>query len=134
MCKNTERGILQKIALAIVVCLCMDPLNRILNVKYTKGTIHFDVDSGCTIIHFLSIILGPSLTDSSTLGAMPDEIDKDRSATYRVFCEDTDTLIEGVSVCDYLEIIEDSNSNPTLSSFDEIKRLITRVERLFELD
>ncbi|TBU04584.1 hypothetical protein CWI36_0743p0020 [Hamiltosporidium magnivora] len=54
------------------------------------------------------------------------EIDKDRSATYRVFCEDTDTLIEGVSVCDYLEIIEDSNSNPTLSSFDEIKRLITR--------
>ncbi|TBT99113.1 hypothetical protein CWI39_2139p0010 [Hamiltosporidium magnivora] len=49
------------------------------------------------------------------------EIDKDKSATFHGCCEDRDNLIEGVTVYKYLEIIEDSQSNPTLNAFYEIK-------------
>ncbi|KAK1347890.1 hypothetical protein LUQ84_002860 [Hamiltosporidium tvaerminnensis] len=46
-------------------------------------------------------------------------------------CEDTATLLEGVSVYKYLGIIEDSRGIPTRSSFEEVQsKLISRVERL----
>ncbi|TBT97819.1 hypothetical protein CWI36_2693p0010 [Hamiltosporidium magnivora] len=43
-------------------------------------------------------------------------------------CEDTATLLEGVSVYKYLGIIEDSRRIPTRSSFEEVQsKLISRV-------
>ncbi|TBU11924.1 hypothetical protein CWI38_0978p0020, partial [Hamiltosporidium tvaerminnensis] len=59
------------------------------------------------------------------------EINKEKSPTNDTFCEDTATLLEGVSVYKYLGIIEDSRGIPTRSSFEEVQRkLISRVERL----
>ncbi|TBU10503.1 hypothetical protein CWI38_1715p0040, partial [Hamiltosporidium tvaerminnensis] len=46
-------------------------------------------------------------------------------------CEDTATLLEGVSIYKYLGIIEDSRGIPTRSSFEEVQsKLIAKVERL----
>ncbi|TBU05743.1 hypothetical protein CWI38_2714p0010, partial [Hamiltosporidium tvaerminnensis] len=42
------------------------------------------------------------------------EINKEKSATNDTCCEDTATLLEGVSVYKYLGIIEDSRGIPTL--------------------
>ncbi|TBU20730.1 hypothetical protein CWI38_0028p0020 [Hamiltosporidium tvaerminnensis] len=59
------------------------------------------------------------------------EINKEKSATNDMCCEDTATLLEGVSVYKYLGIIEDSRGIPTRSSFEEVQsKLISRVERL----
>ncbi|TBT99465.1 hypothetical protein CWI37_1334p0010, partial [Hamiltosporidium tvaerminnensis] len=55
----------------------------------------------------------------------------DWSATNDKCCEDTATLLEGVSVYEYLGIIEDSRGIPTRSSFEEVQsKLIARFERL----
>ncbi|TBU11401.1 hypothetical protein CWI38_1226p0020, partial [Hamiltosporidium tvaerminnensis] len=56
---------------------------------------------------------------------------KEKSATNDKCCEDTATLLEGVSVYEYLGIIEDSRGIPTRSSFEEVQsKLIARFERL----
>ncbi|KAK1348534.1 hypothetical protein LUQ84_002143 [Hamiltosporidium tvaerminnensis] len=56
------------------------------------------------------------------------EINKEKSATNDTRCEDTATLLEGVSVYKYLGIIEDSREIPTRSSFEEVQsKLISRV-------
>ncbi|TBT98051.1 guanylate kinase, partial [Hamiltosporidium magnivora] len=58
-------------------------------------------------------------------------INKEKSATNDTCCEDTATLLQGVSVYKYLGIIEDSRRIPTRSSFEEVQnKLISRVERL----
>ncbi|TBU06507.1 hypothetical protein CWI38_2563p0010, partial [Hamiltosporidium tvaerminnensis] len=84
----------------------------------------------------------PIILNSSTLSAMTGEakeflevigleINKEKSATNDTCCEDTATLLEGVSVYKYLGIIEDSRGIPTRSSFEEVQsKLISRVERL----
>ncbi|TBU09859.1 hypothetical protein CWI39_0028p0010, partial [Hamiltosporidium magnivora] len=47
-------------------------------------------------------------------------------------CEDTATLLEGICVYKYLEIIEDSREIPKSKSFEEVQtKLLVRVERLF---
>ncbi|TBU02015.1 hypothetical protein CWI36_1209p0020 [Hamiltosporidium magnivora] len=48
-----------------------------------------------------------------------------------MYCEDTATLLEGVSVYNYLRIIEDSREIPSRSSFEKVQsKLISRGERL----
>ncbi|TBU10493.1 hypothetical protein CWI38_1719p0010, partial [Hamiltosporidium tvaerminnensis] len=50
-----------------------------------------------------------------------------KSATNDTCCEDTATLLQGVSVYKYLGIIEDSRRIPTRSSFEEVQnKLISR--------
>ncbi|TBT98905.1 hypothetical protein CWI36_2181p0010 [Hamiltosporidium magnivora] len=49
------------------------------------------------------------------------EINKEKSATNDNCCEDTATLLEGVSVYKYLGIIEDSRGIPTLRSLKKYK-------------
>ncbi|KAK1348397.1 hypothetical protein LUQ84_002401 [Hamiltosporidium tvaerminnensis] len=124
----------------------MDPLSRKLNEKYTKVTVQNDAESHSTN-HILFIDdLKLFTKDSSTLSAMTDEakeflevigleINKEKSATNNTCCEDTATLLEGVSVYKYLGIIEDSRGIPTRSSFEEVQsKLISRVESIFRLD
>ncbi|TBU13199.1 reverse transcriptase [Hamiltosporidium tvaerminnensis] len=143
MSKKIERGILEGECLSsLLFVLCMDPLSRKLNEKYTKVTVQTDAESHSTN-HLLFINdLKLLAKDSSTLSAMTDEakeflemigleINKEKSATNNTCCEDTATLLEGVSVYKYLGIIEDSRGIPTRSSFEEIQsKLISRVERL----
>ncbi|TBU05897.1 hypothetical protein CWI36_0556p0010 [Hamiltosporidium magnivora] len=58
-------------------------------------------------------------------------INKEKSASNDTCCEDTATLLEGISVYKYLGIKEDSRGIPTRSSFEEVQsKLISRVERL----
>ncbi|TBU12814.1 reverse transcriptase [Hamiltosporidium tvaerminnensis] len=143
MNKKIDRGILQRDSLSpLLFVLCMDPLSRKLNEKYTKVTVQTDAESYSTI-HLLFINdLKLLAKDSSTLSAMTDEakefldvigleINKEKSATNDTCCEDTATLLEGVSVYKYLGIIKDSRGIPTRSSFEEVQsKLIARVERL----
>ncbi|TBU12858.1 reverse transcriptase [Hamiltosporidium tvaerminnensis] len=127
----------------LLFVLCMDPLSRKLNEKYTKVTVQTDAEFHSTN-HLLFIDdLKLLAKDSSTLSAMTGEakeflevigleINREKSATNDTCCEDTDTLLEGVSVYKYLGIIEDSRGIPTRSSFEEVQSaLISRVERLF---
>ncbi|TBU10066.1 reverse transcriptase, partial [Hamiltosporidium tvaerminnensis] len=143
MTKKIDRGILQGDSLSpLFFVLCMDPLSRKLNEKYTKVTVQTDAESHSTN-HLLFIDdLKLLAKDSSTLSAMTGEakeflevigleINKEKSATNDTCCEDTATLLEGVSVYKYLGIIEDSRGIPTRSSFEEVQsKLISRVERL----
>ena len=143
MSKKIDRGILQGDSLSpLLFVLCMDPLSRKLNEKYTKVTVQTDAESHSTN-HLLFIDdLKLLAKDSSTLSAMTGEakeflevigleINKEKSATNDTCCEDTATLLEGVSVYKYLGIIEDSRGIPTRSSFEEVQsKLISRVERL----
>ncbi|TBU10333.1 reverse transcriptase, partial [Hamiltosporidium tvaerminnensis] len=133
MSKKIDRGILQGDSLSpLLFVLCMDPLSRKLNEKYTKVTVQTDAESHSTN-HLLFIDdLKLLAKDSSTLSAMTGEakeflevigleINKEKSATNDTCCEDTATLIEGVSVYKYLGIIEDSRGIPTRSSFEEVQ-------------
>ncbi|TBU10069.1 reverse transcriptase, partial [Hamiltosporidium tvaerminnensis] len=138
-----DRGILQGDSLSpLLFVLCMDPLSRKLNEKYTKVTVQTDAESHSTN-HLLFIDdLKLLAKDSSTLSAMTGEakeflevigleINKEKSATNDTCCEDTATLLKGISVYKYLGIIEDSRGIPTPSSFEEVQsKLISRVERL----
>ncbi|TBU19282.1 reverse transcriptase, partial [Hamiltosporidium tvaerminnensis] len=130
MSKKIDRGILQGDSLSpLLFVLCMDPLSRKLNEKYTKVTVQTDAESHSTN-HLLFIDdLKLLAKDSSTLSAMTGEakeflevigleINKEKSATNDTCCEDTATLLEGVSVYKYLGIIEDSRGIPTRSSFE----------------
>ncbi|TBU18736.1 hypothetical protein CWI38_0231p0040, partial [Hamiltosporidium tvaerminnensis] len=116
-----------------------DSLSPLLFVSVTVQT---DAESYSTN-HLLFIDdLKLLAKDSSTLSAMTGEakeylevigleINKEKSATNDKCCEDTATLLEGVSIYKYLEIIEDSRGIPTRSSFEEVQsKLISRVERL----
>ncbi|TBU02145.1 putative reverse transcriptase, partial [Hamiltosporidium tvaerminnensis] len=129
MSKKIDRGILQGDSLSpLLFVLCMDPLSRKLNEKYTKVTVQTDAESHTTN-HLLFIDdLKLLAKDSSTLSAMTGEakeflevigldINKDKSATNDTCCEDTATFLEGVSVYKYLGILEDSRGIPTRSSF-----------------
>ncbi|TBU10083.1 hypothetical protein CWI38_2036p0010, partial [Hamiltosporidium tvaerminnensis] len=79
-------------------------------------------------ISSLSAITGEAKEFLEVIGL---EINKEKSATNDTCCEDTATLLEGVSVYKYLGIIEDSRGIPTRSSFEEVQsKLISRVERL----
>ncbi|TBU11225.1 putative reverse transcriptase [Hamiltosporidium tvaerminnensis] len=141
--KKIDRGILQGDSLSpLLFVLYMDPLSRKLNEKYTKVTVQTDAGSHSTN-HLLFIDdLKLLAKDRSTLSAMIDEakkflkvigleINKEKSATNDTCCEDTATLLEGVSVYKYLGIIEDSRGILTRSSFEEVQsKLIARVERL----
>ncbi|TBU12792.1 reverse transcriptase, partial [Hamiltosporidium tvaerminnensis] len=140
MSKKIDRGILQGDSLSpLLFVLCMDPLSRKLNEKYTKVTVQTDAESIFTN-HLLFIDdLKLLAKDSSTLSTMTDEakefskvigleINKEKSATNDKCCEDTATLLEGVSVYKYLGIIEDSRGIPTRSSFEEVQsKLISRL-------
>ncbi|TBU13435.1 reverse transcriptase [Hamiltosporidium tvaerminnensis] len=144
MSKKILREILQGDSLSpLLFVLFMDPLSRKLNEKYTKVTVQTDAESHSTN-HLLFIDdLKLLAKDSSILSAMTDEakeflevigleINKEKSATNDTCCEDTATLLEGVSVYKYLGIIEDSRGIPTRSSFEEVQsKLISRAERLY---
>ncbi|TBU11464.1 reverse transcriptase [Hamiltosporidium tvaerminnensis] len=131
MSKKIERGILQGDSLSpLLFVLCMDPLNRKLNEKYTKVTVQTDAESYSTN-HLFSTL--SAITDEAKdfLEVNGLEINKEKSATNDKCCEDTATLLEGVSVYKYLGIIEDSRGIPTRSSFEEVQsKLISRVEKL----
>ncbi|TBU10118.1 reverse transcriptase, partial [Hamiltosporidium tvaerminnensis] len=141
--KATWIDILQGHSLSpLLFVLSMNPLSRKLNEKVTKVTVQTDAESYSTN-HLLFIDdLKHLAKDSSTLSAMTGEakeflevigleINKEKSATNDTCCEDTATLLEGVSVYKYLGIIEDSRGIPTRSSFEEVQsKLISRVERL----
>ncbi|TBU13241.1 reverse transcriptase [Hamiltosporidium tvaerminnensis] len=143
MSKKIDRGILQGDSLSpLLFVLCMNPLSRKLNEKYTKVTVQTDAESHSTN-HLLFIDdLKLLAKDSSTLSAMTGEakeflevieleINKEKSATNDKCCEDTAALLEGVSVYKYLGIIEDSRGIPTCNSFEIVQsKLISRVERL----
>ncbi|TBU01679.1 reverse transcriptase, partial [Hamiltosporidium magnivora] len=143
MNQKIQRGILQGDSFSpLLFVLCIDPLSRKLNEKYTKVTVQTDAESHSTN-HLLFIDnLKLIAKDSSTLSAMTGEakeflevigleIYKEKSATNDTCCEDTATLLEGVSVYKYLGIIEDSRGIPTSKSFEEVQtKLIARVERL----
>ncbi|TBU05439.1 hypothetical protein CWI37_0012p0060 [Hamiltosporidium tvaerminnensis] len=59
------------------------------------------------------------------------DINKKKSATNDACHEDTTTILEGVSVYKYLEIVKDSRSNLIRSSLDEIpSKLMSRFERV----
>ncbi|TBU19956.1 reverse transcriptase, partial [Hamiltosporidium tvaerminnensis] len=118
----------------LLFVLCMDPLSRKLNEKYTKRTVQTDAKSHSTN-HLLFIDdLKLLAKDSSTLSAMTGEakeflevigleINKEKSAKNDTCC---------VSVYKYLGIIEDSRGIPTRSSFEEVQsKLISRVKRCF---
>ncbi|TBU10885.1 reverse transcriptase, partial [Hamiltosporidium tvaerminnensis] len=133
MSKKIDRGILQGDSLSpLLLVLCMDPLSRKLN-KINKVTVQTDAESHSTN-HLLFIDdLKLLAKDSSTLSAITDEAKEfyKKSATNDTCCEDTATLLEGVSVYKYLGIIEDSRGIPARSSFEEVQsKLISRVERL----
>ncbi|TBU20063.1 reverse transcriptase, partial [Hamiltosporidium tvaerminnensis] len=143
MSKKIERGILQGDSLSpLLFVLCMDPLSRKLNEKYTKVTVQTDAESHSTNPLLFIDDLKLLAKDSSTLSAMTGEakeflevigleINKEKSATNDTCCEDTATLLEGVSVYKYLEIIEDSRGIPTSKLFEEVQtKLLARVERL----
>ncbi|TBU20518.1 reverse transcriptase [Hamiltosporidium tvaerminnensis] len=132
MSKKIDRGILQGDSLSpLLFVLCMDPLSRNLNEKYTKVTVQTDAESHSTnhilIIDDLKLLA----KDSSTLSAMTDEakeflevigleINKEKSATNDKCC---------VSVYKYLGIIEYSRGIPTRSSFEEVQnKLISRLD------
>ncbi|TBU10889.1 reverse transcriptase, partial [Hamiltosporidium tvaerminnensis] len=143
MSKKIDRGILQGDSLSpLLFVLCMDPLSRKLNEKYTKVTIKTDAESHATN-HLLFIDdLKLLAEDGQTLEEMTEEvkkfmnnigleINKEKSATNDPCCEDTATLLEGIGVYKYLGIIEDSRGIPTSKSFEEVQtKLIARVERL----
>ncbi|TBU05762.1 hypothetical protein CWI36_0582p0030, partial [Hamiltosporidium magnivora] len=125
MSKKIERVILQGNSLSpVLFVLCMDPLSRKLNEKYTKVTVQTDAESHSTN-HLLFIDdLKLLAKDSSTLSILEVfglEINKEKSATNDNCCEDTATLLEGVSVYKYLGIIEDSRGIPTLRSLKKYK-------------
>ncbi|TBU09088.1 reverse transcriptase, partial [Hamiltosporidium tvaerminnensis] len=97
-------------------------ISRKLNEKYTKVTL-LAKDSST-----LSAMTGEEKEFLEVIGL---EINKEKSATNDTCCEDTATLLEGVSVYKYLGIIEDSRGIPTRSSFEEVQsKPISRVERL----
>ncbi|TBU13754.1 hypothetical protein CWI38_0345p0030 [Hamiltosporidium tvaerminnensis] len=111
------------VSVTIVVLLCMDPLSRKLNEKYTKVTIKIDAEFPAT--NHLSFIDDLKLLskEQQTLEEMTEEvlnfmnnveleINKERSGTNDPCCKDTATLLEGIGVYKYLEIIEDSREIP----------------------
>ncbi|TBU20178.1 reverse transcriptase [Hamiltosporidium tvaerminnensis] len=131
MSKKIDRGILQgDNPSPLLFVLCMDPLSRKLNEKYTKVTVQTDAESHSTNLLLFIDDLKLLAKDSSTLRAMTGEakeflevigleINKEKSAT-------NDTC---VSVYKYLGIIEDSRGIQTRSSFEEVQsKLIARLE------
>ncbi|TBU10851.1 reverse transcriptase [Hamiltosporidium tvaerminnensis] len=132
MSKKIDRGILQGDSLSpLLFVLCMDPLSRKLSEKYTKVTVQTDAESHSTN-HLLFIDdLKLLAKDSSTLKVIGLEINKDKSATNDTCCEDTATLLEGVSVYKYLGIIEDSRGIPTRAHLKKlnVKNLFSAINQ-----
>ncbi|TBU20463.1 reverse transcriptase [Hamiltosporidium tvaerminnensis] len=143
MSKKIKRGIPQGDSLSpLLFVVCMDPLSRKLNEKYTKVKVQTDAESHSTnqlcFIDDLKLLA----KDSSTLSAITDEakeflevigleINKEKSATNDTCCEDTATFLEDVSVYKYYRIIEHSRGIPTRSSFEEIHLRPRCKERLY---
>ncbi|TBU18230.1 reverse transcriptase, partial [Hamiltosporidium tvaerminnensis] len=130
MSKKIQRGILQGDSLSpLFFVLCMDPLSRKLNEKYTKVTLQTDAESYFTK-HLLFIDdLKLLEKDSQKLEDMSEKvkkfvnnlefkINKEKSPTNDLSCGESATLIRGVRIS-------------TRSSFEEVQsKLLSRVERL----
>ncbi|TBU10378.1 reverse transcriptase [Hamiltosporidium tvaerminnensis] len=137
--KMIDRGILQGDSLSpLLFVLCMDPLSRKLNEKYTKVTIKTDTESQATN-HLLFIDdLKLLAEDGQTLQEMTEEvikfmnnigfeINKEKLATTDPCCEDTATLFEGIGVYKYLGMLEDSRGIPKSKSFEELDDAVRAV-------
>ncbi|TBU06534.1 putative reverse transcriptase [Hamiltosporidium magnivora] len=110
--EDSERNSAGNSLSPLLFVLCVDSLSRKLNEKYIKVTVQTDAESHSTN-HLLFIDdLKLLAKDSSTLSAMTGEakeflevigleINKEKSATNDTCCEDTATLLEGVSVYKY---------------------------------
>ncbi|KAF7680930.1 Retrovirus-related Pol polyprotein from type-2 retrotransposable element R2DM [Astathelohania contejeani] len=141
--KKVEREILQGDSLSLLLfVLCIDPLSRRLNERYPKVVMHAEEASHATN-HLLfiddfkllskdSIVMGSMVEEAkSFFSAIELEINRDKSATNDLLCEETARLLNDTGVYKYLGIIENKGSNIARESFEKVKReMIMRVDRL----
>ncbi|KAF7682785.1 Retrovirus-related Pol polyprotein from type-2 retrotransposable element R2DM [Astathelohania contejeani] len=141
--KNVERGILQGDSLSpLLFVLCIDPLSRRLNERYSKVVVHAEEALHATN-HFLfiddlklfskdSIVMGSMVEEAeSFFSAIGLEINRDKSATNDPLCEETARLLNDAGVYKYPGIIENRGSNIARESFEKVKReMIMRDDRL----
>ncbi|TBU10798.1 hypothetical protein CWI38_1544p0010, partial [Hamiltosporidium tvaerminnensis] len=89
--------------------LCMNSLSRKLNEKYTKVTIQRDAKSHSTNhLLFIDDLKHFAIESKRIFKKIQQDINKKKSATNDACHEDTTTILEGVSVYKYLEIVKDS--------------------------
>ncbi|TBT96580.1 reverse transcriptase [Hamiltosporidium magnivora] len=114
MNKDINKRILEGDSLSpLLFVLCMDPLSRKLNEKYSKGTIKTDAESHATnhllFIDDLKLLaeVGQKLQEMTEevkkfINNIGLEINKKKSDTNDPCCEDTASLLEGIGVYKYL--------------------------------
>ncbi|EQB60357.1 hypothetical protein NAPIS_ORF02072 [Vairimorpha apis BRL 01] len=141
--KKIERGILQGDSLSpLLFVLCMDPLSRKLNLKYPKVGVRLDNQSFVTN-HLLFIddlkLLAENQDDLKSMieetknffKTVGLEVNREKSATNCIGCEEDAVILEGSQGYKYLGITEDSSSVIKIETFTKVKtEILRRVESL----
>ena len=123
--KKVNKGILQGDSLSpLLFVLCMDPLSRALNGKFPKVSVPTGNLDDHTTNHLLFIDDLKLLAESENIltqmaeetqrffKAVGLEMNKDKSATNTLECQEVATLLEGTQGYKYLGIIEDPSGIP----------------------
>ena len=142
--KRIERGILQGDSLSpLLFVLCMNPLSRKLNIKYSKVPIPVHDGDHYVSNHLLFIddlklfaeredILAKMMDETKRFFDIVGlEMNKTKSATNCEACEDKAVVMNAAEGYKYLGITENRNSEVTKETVERIHReILSRVEKI----